>query len=177
MFSKPEKNIQEMHIGEGMIVADFGTGGGSYILPILRRVGEYGEVFAIDVQAVKLSRILNEAKRYGYKNLSIVHSDLESKDGSHLKDAYCDRVIISNLLHKIQDHQSVFKEAKRVLKRTGMVCVIEWIDSFNLIGPHHDLIIKKNHVIETARKNGLELFKEFDAGDHHYGVIFKLAKA
>lgn len=176
MFSRPEKNIAEINVGEGMIVADFGTGGGAYILPLLKRVGEYGEVFAIDVQAVKLSRILNEAKRNGYRNISVVHSDLESKDGSHLKDKYCDRVIISNLLHKLEDKHAVFTEAKRVLKRTGMIAVVDWTDSFNLIGPHKDIIITKEKTIELAKRNKLTLFKEFNAGDHHYGLVFKLAK-
>ena len=176
MFSKPEKNIVEMHIGEGMVVADFGTGGGAYILPLLERVGPYGEVFAIDVQAVKLSRILNEAKRYGHKNLSVIHSDLESRDGSHLKDRYCDRVIISNLFHKLEDKDAVIIEARRVMKKTGMLVIIDWTDSFDLIGPHKDSVFSKEKAIARAEKAGFKLFKEFGAGDHHYGLVFKLLK-
>ena len=177
MFTKPEQNISEMHIGEGMVVADFGTGGGAYILPLLERVGTFGEVFAVDVQAVKLSRILNEAKRYGHKNLSVIHSDLESTAGSHLKDRYCDRVIISNLFHKVEDKDAVIIEARRVLKKTGMLIVIDWMDSFNLIGPHKDSIFSKEKAIERAEKAGFVLFKEFNAGDHHYGLVFKLLKS
>lgn len=165
-----------MNIGEGMVVADFGTGGGAYILPFLDRVGEYGEVFAIDVQAVKLSRILNEAKRHGHKNLSIIHSDLESTAGSHLKDRYCDRVIASNLFHKLDDPDAVIIEAKRVLKKTGMFVVIDWVDSFNLTGPHPWMIFKKEKVVARAEKAGFKLLKEFGAGDHHYGLVFKLLK-
>lgn len=176
MFSRPEKNIVEMNIGEGMIVADFGTGGGAYILPLLERVGPYGEIFAVDVQAVKLSRILNEAKRYGHKNLSVIHSDLESKDGSHLKDRYCHRVIISNLFHKLEDKDAVIIEARRVLKKTGMLVIIDWTDSYNLIGPHKDQIFTKHKAIERAEKAGFVLLKEFNAGDHHYGLVFKLLK-
>lgn len=165
-----------MHIGEGMVVADFGTGGGAYILPLLERVGPYGEIFAVDVQAVKLSRILNEAKRYGHKNQSVIHSDLESRDGSHLKDRYCDRVIISNLFHKIDDKDAVIIEAKHVLKKTGMLVIIDWISSFDLIGPHKSFIFPIDKAIERAEKAGFKLFKEFNAGDHHYALVFKLPK-
>lgn len=165
-----------MYIENGMVVADFGTGGGAYILPLLEMVGTYGEVFAVDVQAIKLARILNEAKRYGHKNLSVIHSDLESRDGSHLKDRYCDRVIISNLFHKVEDKDAVIIEARRVLKKTGMLIIIDWIDSFDLIGPHKDSIFTKEKAIARAEKAGFELFKEWAAGDHHYGLVFKLLK-
>ncbi len=163
-----------MNIGQGMIVADFGTGGGAYILPLLQRVGEFGEVFAVDVQAEKLSRILNEVRRYGYKNLSVLHSDLESEEGSPIKSRYCDHVIISNTLHTLENKEAVLVEAKRVLKKTGLLHVIDWKDSFGHIGPHKDLIVHKKQVIELAQNKGFKLCKEFDAGDHHYGLVFKL---
>ncbi len=174
MFSKPEKNIVEMHIGEGMIVADFGTGGGAYIMPLLHRVGEYGEVFAIDVQVSKLSRILNEAKRRGYKNISAIHADLETLQGSHLKDKYCNRVILSNILHFVEDKKAVIVEAKRVLKKLGMMTIIDWNESYNLIGPHKDCILSKKQAISLAEKEGFTLHHEFNAGDHHYGLVFKV---
>ncbi len=166
-----------MNLGEGMKIADFGTGGGAHILPMLARVQEYGEIFAIDVQAPKLSRILNEAKRHGYKNLSIIHADLEAKNGSHLKDKSVDRVAMTNFLHFINDKPAVFREAARILKRTGRLIVIDWKSSHGNIGPHASQILTIEWAEKIAERAGFVFDRQFEAGDHHYGLVFKLAKS
>jgi ubiquinone/menaquinone biosynthesis C-methylase UbiE len=176
MFCNPKKNIQEMNIGEGMKVADFGTGGGAHILPMLERVAEYGEVFAIDLQAPKLSRVLNQANRLGYKNLSIIHADLETKTGSHLKDRSVDRVTMTNFLHFINDKPAVFREAARILKKNGRLIIIDWKSSHGMIGPHPSLILTPDWAEKIAKRAGFDLERQFESGDHHYGMVFKLSK-
>ncbi|MEN9649639.1 MAG: hypothetical protein RL094_606 [Candidatus Parcubacteria bacterium] len=173
MFSDPLKNIAHMYIGEGMHVADFGAGIGHYTLAIAKKVGEYGKVFAIDVQADHLSALKNDAKRKKVHNIELIHSDLEQPNGSCLPDALIDRVVIVNMLFQNEHPEQIAKEAKRILKSKGRVVVIEWIDSYNHIGPHPDHVLQRERAQQIFMQQGFELEKGFDAGSHHYGLLFK----
>lgn len=173
MFSDPLKNITQMYIGEGMHVADFGAGVGFYTLAVAKRVGPHGKVYAIDIIADHLSKLKNEATRLGLKQIEVLHGNLETANGSGLKPESVDRVLIVNMLFQNEKPEIILEEAKRILKKKGRIAVIDWLDSFNMIGPHRDDLISKKHIIEQCAKIGLVLEKEFDAGSHHYGLLFK----
>jgi ubiquinone/menaquinone biosynthesis C-methylase UbiE len=173
MFSDPLKNIAQMYIAEGMHIADFGAGVGFYSLALAKRVGEYGKVFALDVQAEHLSALQHEAKRQNLNNIEILHVDVEAPRGSGLQDASIDRVLIINMLFQNEKLDQIAAEATRILKQDGKIGVIEWIDSFDQMGPEKNLILKKEDIIALFEKAGCTVEKEFDAGTHHYGLLFK----
>lgn len=175
MFADPKKIISQAFIGEGMLVADFGAGTGYYTIPLAQKVGEYGKVFALDVQADHLSKIKNEATRLGLKNVEIMHVDLEHETGSGLSQALVDRVIITNVLFQTDHPEFVVAEARRVLKRTGKIVIAEWADASNPIGPHAMHVIGKSKIVSMCRSAGLTLEKEIDAGSHHFGLLMKVA--
>lgn len=175
MFSDPKKNVAEMNVGEGMKVADFGSGAGFYTLALSQRVGEYGKVYAIDVMADHLARIKREVDRRGIKNIELIHADLEKPKGSGLPDGSIDRVLISNVLFQVEHPKTLALEAKRIIKRKGRIAVIEWIESYGMIGPHSDHIVTEKQAIQTFTEIGLVVDKKFDAGSHHYGLLFKNA--
>ncbi len=162
-----------MYIGEGMHVADFGAGIGHYTVAIAKKVGEYGKVFAIDVQAEHLNALKNEAKRKRLHNIELIHSDLERPQGSCLPDNLIDRVVIVNMLFQNEHPEHIVKEAKRILKSKGRVVVIEWIESFNHMGPHPDHVLPRERAMKIFSDEGFEFEKGFDAGSHHYGLLFK----
>lgn len=175
MFSDPKKNITEMNVGEGMWVADFGAGVGFYTLALANRVGEYGKVFAIDVQADHLAKIKREAEKNNLKQIQLVHADIEAHKGSGLPDGIVDRVLITNVLFQVENPKQIAVEAKRILKKNGRVAVVEWIESFKMIGPHPDHVISEKETIDVFTEIGLVVDKKFDAGSHHYGILFKTA--
>jgi ubiquinone/menaquinone biosynthesis C-methylase UbiE len=175
MFSDPKKNIGQMFIGEGMKVADFGAGVGFYTFALAEKVGEYGRVFALDVVGDHLVKIKKEAERKGIKHIDVVHADLEVPKGSGLPDASVDRVLITDVLFQVDHPGHVAAEAKRILKRTGKVVVIEWVESFNMIGPHPDHVMSEKETVAAFTELGFKVENNFDAGSHHYGIIFKLA--
>ena len=68
---------------------------------------------------------------------------------------------------------SILNEAKRVLKKTGKIVVIEW-DNSEPLGPQSDYRISKEDLKELAKNVSLVLEKEFTAGSSHYGLVFSL---
>jgi ubiquinone/menaquinone biosynthesis C-methylase UbiE len=176
MFSDPDKVIKEMFVSEGMTVADFGSGVGFYTIPLARRVGPYGRVFAVDVMGDFLRKLKNEAVRSGLNNVEVIQGDLESINGSGLLTASLDRVIIANTLFQSDHPLNVVLEAKRVIKYSGKVAVIDWEDSFSQIGPHKDHLVTKEETRELFEKNGFTFESFIDAGQHHYGMLYSVAE-
>lgn len=172
MFSDPGKVIEQAKVAEGMSVADFGAGVGFYAMQLARRVGPYGKVFAIDVDADYLRRIRNEASKQGINHLEVIQGNLEAPKGSGILSASVDRVIIANVLFQSDNPKAVVEEAKRILKHSGKIAVVEWADSYSQVGPHPDHVLRQEDVRPFFESAGLKLESFIDAGSHHYGLLY-----
>ena len=156
-----------------MHIADFGAGSGFYSMSLAEEVGDNGRVYAIDVQKDLLQKIKNEAKAKGVSNLEIIWGNVEKAGGTKMGDNTIDIVVIANILFQAEDKNNVCIEAKRILKVGGRALVIDWLDSFGGLGPTKENVFLLSSAKDIFQKNGFVLDKEFDAGDHHYGLIFK----
>lgn len=172
-FAHPKRNILALGIEHAMKVADFGAGSGAYVFSIAEHLEGSGVVYALDIQKDLLRRIHNEANVRGLKNIEILWADLEAPEGSKLADGLIDLVLISNLLFQLEDKAAVMKEAKRITKKGGRVAIIDWSESFGGMGPHPDAVVTKEAAYALAQDAGLTFQKEFAAGAHHYGLVFR----
>jgi len=82
-------------------------------------------------------------------------------------------VLIANILFQSKLKNDILKEAKRALKKTGKITIIEWNGGIS-VGPSSGYRISKENLKELAKGEGFVLEKEFNAGDSHYGLIFSL---
>ena len=183
-FAHPRRNVAALGIEPGMSVADLGSGSGIYVLHIAEALENSGHVYAIDVQRDLLRRVKNEAHRRGFKNVDVIWTDLERADASKLADKTLDLVLISNLLFQIENKAAVLTEAGRVLKPAGRLAIIDWADPIGnasrsngarSFGPSKEMFFGKEKALELAKENGFQLQREFPAGAHHYGLIFRPA--
>jgi len=55
------------------------------------------------------------------------------------------------------------------------VLVVDWTDSFGGLGPQPDDILSEDAARAMFEEVGLAFEKNIDAGEHHYGIIFKKA--
>ena len=172
MFSDPDKNIAVLEVGDGMKVVDIGAGSGFYSIAAAKKVGSMGRVYAVDIQQDLLVKLKNSAGLVGIHNIEAVWGNAEKIGGTKLRESIADRAIISNTLFQIepQDRDNLCLEIKRIVKSGGKVMVIDWTAG----SPLAPKTLVPSMVAEAFfSKAGFVLEKNFDAGDHHYGLIFK----
>ena len=175
-FTNPDKNVTELGVYDGQIVADLGAGTGAYTEPLARRVGETGRVYAVEVQKDFLVNIKDAADKHGFKNVDVIWGDIEVSGGTKIKDASVDAVVISNTLFIAEDQQGLIREAKRILKIGGKLLLVDWKDSYGGLGPAKDAIIPGPIAEGMFEREGFVVNKSFDAGEHHYGFVFNRAE-
>lgn len=173
MFSDPAKNIEQFGLSGGMFVADFGAGSGFYTMSSAKAVGEKGRVYAIDIQKELIQKIKNQANVEHLSNIEIIWGDVEKIGGTKMRDDSVDAVIIANILFQVKEKNNICLEAKRILKKGGKVLVVDWADSFAGLGPRQEDVFSPSSAKEIFQKNDFVFDREFGAGEHHYGLIFK----
>ncbi|MFH1472840.1 MAG: methyltransferase domain-containing protein [bacterium] len=162
MFTSPEKNVLEFGFLPGQTVADFGSGSGHYSLALSKAVGPTGQIYAIDLRVDALTMLKGLVEKEGRNNLEVLVGDIDNQNGSGLKTEIVDGVVLSNILFQLGNVEQAVTEAKRVTKPGGKICLVEWSSKF-----------PEARAKQLFEKAGLTFIKKFDAGDSHYGFVFK----
>ena len=178
MFVDPTKIIEQLNVTPGMVVADLGAGSGFYTLAVARKLKQggitekEGKVYAIEVQRDLLARIKDLASKENLTNIDYLWANFEKLGGTKLHDHSVDRVILSNVLFQLEDHEGSAKEISRILKQDGKLLLIDWSDSFGGMGPTPETMFPHIKAVELFAKYGFHVESDVDAGAHHYGIIF-----
>lgn len=173
MFSDPKKNIEQIGIKQGAIVADIGSGSGFYTIETAKTLLSTGKVYSIDVNKDMLLRTKNLADKENLSNVEIVWGDAEKIGGTNLKDSMVDICLLCNILFQVEDKKNLLSEVKRILVSGGKLVLIDWSDSFAGLGPKKESVIKEEDALKLLEQNGFAKERNIKAGSHHYGMIFK----
>ena len=171
-FLVPSEIVKNLSIEEGMVVADIGAGSGAFAIPLARTIGDGGKVYAIDINKEVLVKIKKDAKESNLSNIEIIWGDVEVKDGTKLADNSVDFVLVSNLIFQTEDKKGLIEEVSRILKPKGMIAVIEWKGSFGGLGPKESEVVREGEVQKLFSDSLFAEYNKFNAGDHHYGIVF-----
>ncbi len=173
MFADPHHLIEQFELQSGARVADFGAGSGELSFAVARAVGESGRVYAVEVQKQLLERLKNHARSSKIHNIEAIWGDIEREHGTHLADHTVDAVVVSNVLFQVDDKPGLAKEARRILKPSGKLLVVDWTESFGGMGPDPKHVVSQSSARSLFEQHGFRFLKEINAGAHHYGLIFK----
>ncbi|MEZ0393717.1 MAG: methyltransferase domain-containing protein [Desulfurococcaceae archaeon] len=170
-----EALVNELGVREGMVVVDVGSGAGRFAIPMARRVGPGGLVYAIDVDREALDELEKWAREEGLENVRAILADATA--GLPLGSSVADLVLMANVLHdfvRAGAGDRVVREAHRVLKPGGLLDVVEFKKDVVAMGPPPWLRIEPSEVIEIARAEGFEVAEVKELGRTHY--LVKLVK-
>jgi ubiquinone/menaquinone biosynthesis C-methylase UbiE len=169
MFSDPASNLAKLGLTHGMKIVDVGAGSGFYSIEAAKLVGPGGRIYAVDVQKDLLERLRSQAGTQGIRNIEVVWGNAEKIGGTKLREGIADRLIVSNVLSQIEVPDDFALEMKRLSKPGSKLMLIDWSE-VSPLSPGH--VVPQQQAQTLFEKSGFKLDQTFNAGDHHYGLIF-----
>jgi len=142
-----------LKISAGKSVADIGAGSGWFTTRAAKRVGNTGEVFAVEINQQYIDYINNRAKRENFNNIQTV---LGTEDDPKLPADAVDAVLILKTYHEIGQPIKVLERLRPSLKQNALIGIIDR----NGKGDDHG--IKKEVVIEELKRAGFALVGDYD---------------
>jgi len=149
-------------VTEGMVCIDFGSGTGTFALPMARCVGDNGKVYAVDSSAEMLGHI--RAKNPPL-NLVLVQRDVAQ---TGLDDQIADICLLAFILHEVKQPDNLIAEAFRLLKPGGRLLVVEWKADLESPGPPKSRRITRGQIEQLFGQAGLSLVEYLDWSRNHY---------
>lgn len=115
----PRRILDMARLEQGMNVADYGCGPGSFALPAAEIVGDAGRVYAIDIHPLAIGSVRRRAAKAGLRNIQAIL--VEGYD-TGIEDSSVDRVLLIDAIHRM-DTDAFFPEVRRILKPGGLLFI------------------------------------------------------
>lgn len=154
-------------------VVEFGSGYGTFTLPVARRT--HGLVVALEIEPDLVELVGAKARHEGLTNIRPERRDFV-EHGTGLPDGWADHAMLYNILH-IEQPVALLREALRVLRPGGVVSVIHWRrDIATPRGPSLEIRPRPVDCLRWADAAGLVFVGEEDLSvccPYHYGLLFQ----
>lgn len=158
VIQPPEKIMDALGIKPGMTIAEIGAGRGRLTLPLARRVGASGKVYANDIRPDDLAFIQERCRREGLKNVEIV---LGTETDARLPVMNLDIICMAWVYHVIPSANRVamLQSLAAKLKPSGTLAMAEPKPE-NTEMPAN--VVSAKRLSEEAEKAGLVLVQSVE---------------
>lgn len=148
----PEQVMDSIGIEPGMVIAEVGAGRGRYVVPVARRVGPEGKVYANDIDEDRLEDLESRCERDSIPNVTTILGEIEDP---LLPARTMDLVYMINTYHHLERPVELMENIVPCLKPGGRLAIIEH-DPIKVpsMGSH---ATAKEIVIDQAEKAGFKL--------------------
>ncbi len=109
-------------VAPGMVVGEAGAGDGYFTLPMARRVGPSGAVYANDISRRALDRLQSEARRQQLDNVHIVEGDV---DDPRFPRRDLEVIVIVHAFHDFSQPVEWLRNARKYLRPDATVAIID----------------------------------------------------
>ena len=116
-------------ITAGMHVADLGAGPGFFTLPLAKRVGPGGVVYATDISPEMLAALRDRGMP---GHVTLLHA---AESTIPVPGAAVDVALLAFVLHELVEPAAFLREVQRILRRNARLVVLEWIPQDDGMGP------------------------------------------
>lgn len=114
--------IEKLRLKPGDIVADVGSGSGSFSIPMAKAIAPNGILYAVDIDQKMLDYVAERAKKENVTNLRTV---LGEYDDPKLPVKNVDVAFFHRTLHMIEHRQAYVNTTAKYLNADGRIVVIE----------------------------------------------------
>lgn len=165
----PQQVIEALRIEPGMAIADIGAGTGFFAAPMAEFAGSSGVVYAVDVEKRMLDRLREKIDlSVAPPNIVLVEADAT---GTSLPHASCDRILVANVWHEIEDSRAALDEFARILRSDGCLAILDWSpDAIRPPGPPLDHRVSCAQTCSTLTRSGWKTISSEPIGPYSYLV-------
>jgi ubiquinone/menaquinone biosynthesis C-methylase UbiE len=169
-WQKPARVLRALGLRRGDVVADVGAGPGFWTLPLARRVGPRGHVFALDPEPEALAVLQRRLAKARVSNVTPVLND---DTAPMLPDRSCDLIVIVNVYHHFAEPAAFLRRVVRCLKPAGRLVNIDWADRDTPKGPPAHRRIPPAVFLRHARRAGLSPVAEHMFLPYQYFLVLR----
>jgi ubiquinone/menaquinone biosynthesis C-methylase UbiE len=162
-----ERAMDAAGVAPGMIVGEAGAGEGYFTLPMARRVGSEGAVYANDISTRVLTSLAENARR---EQLANVHTVEGAIDDPRFPRQDLELVVVVHAFHDFSRPVEWLVNAKKYLRPGGAVAIIDMDPSQGRRDSH---FWTRERILEYAASAGYEKVKLVDDISKHLIIVLK----
>lgn len=166
----PEQTLVRLGLKENDLFVDIGCGTGYFTLPALDIVGPGGKVYGLDTSEDMLNKLKEKAGTKGLERPMLINTE---EYDLHLEENSSTFVLMSNVLHEIDDKVRIINAVKDLLIQNGRVAIIEWEKKESSEGPPLEHRLEKEYVKSLLLNQGFIILDSLDFGELFYAITAK----
>ena len=164
---KVDEVIAKLQLKPGDVVADIGSGSGSFSIPMAKAIAPNGVLYAVDIDQTMLDHVAKRAKEEGVSNLRTV---LGEYNDPKLPVKNVDVAFFHRVLHMIEHRQAYLDATAPYLKPDGRVVVI---DKNHEDSPDSWMWLNQSDVDTWMAAIGFYPAQHFAVFDSKYFVVYQ----
>jgi SAM-dependent methyltransferase len=149
-------------------IVEIGCGYGTFTVPIARATNN--QVLSFDIESSMIETARNNVRHSGITNVQFFQRDI-LEAGTGLETNSIGMIMLFNILH-FDERRSMFIEASRILKQSGVVAIIHWRKDIETPrGPIISLRPDQEIILDSI--SGLDLYlhgKSRILEPYHWGI-------
>jgi ubiquinone/menaquinone biosynthesis C-methylase UbiE len=161
-----ERAMDVVGVAPGMVVGEAGAGDGYFTLPMARRVGAAGTVYANDISRRALDRLASNAKRDRLDNVHIVEG---GPDDPKFPRSDLELIVIVHAFHDFDQPVEWLRNARQYLRPGAAVAIIDCDPSQG--AERH--FWPRERILGYAESAGFEMTKLVDDISQHLIIVLK----
>jgi len=161
-----ERAMDAAGVAPGMVVGEAGAGDGYFTLPMARRVGPSGAVYANDISTRALDQLQSNARRERLDNVHIVEGDT---DDPRFPRRDLELVVIVHAFHDFSQPVEWLRNVKKYLRPGAAVAIIDR-DPGQGAESH---FWPRDRILGYAEKAGFEPVKVVDGISRHLIIVIR----
>jgi ubiquinone/menaquinone biosynthesis C-methylase UbiE len=168
-----DKVFNELQLQGGIGFLDLGCGRGEYAIIASDIVGNEGEVYGIDLWEEGINSLREEASARGSSNIKALVADAGKR--VPLKNLSIDVCFMATVFHDLvlaNTAETALQEISRVLKKEGILAILEFIKIDGPPGPPLSSRLAPEEVEERVIPYGFERVGLKEVGPYNYLVRF-----
>lgn len=163
----PKGTLERLGFKESQTFCDIGAGTGIFTVEAAKISS--GNVYALDISEDMLKVINEKAKTERFENIFTIIVDSEILN---LPSESCDLVLLSTVLHEIDNKSPMIREIKRVLNKNGKLAIIEFYKVDAPYGPPVDEKISPEEMDDILGEENLNLLDSFEISERFYCRVY-----